>query len=100
MPPPKASKPWWPSRTVRDNPDDPSDLSGRPASPPKSYEEHLLNEAGGDDKGLVKPDPHGDSAPQFRAISPPDDDAPQPRQRPFTNIYGTRHHNQPEDDTL
>jgi hypothetical protein len=70
MPIPKGSKPWWPDRTVRNNPDDPEDLSGYPVIRPGSEEEGLLNQAGGDDKGLEHPDPHGDSAPGFRWVRP------------------------------
>lgn len=72
MPVPKGEKPWWPDRIERDNPDDPNDLSGRPATPPNSYEESLMNQAGGDDKGLTKPDPNGDSEPSFRSYEPSD----------------------------
>jgi adenylate kinase family enzyme len=57
---PKAAKPWWPDRTVLDNPDDPEDLSGRAYLPTQSYEETLLNTAGGDDKGIMRPAPEPD----------------------------------------
>lgn len=91
MPVGKTPKPWWPDRTVRDNPDDPNDLSGRRAVSPNSYGESLMNDAGGDDKGLEKPDPRGDSEPKFRSLTPSDEEeAPSNRLR--TTMQGTKHH--------
>ena len=87
---PKAAKPWWPDRTVLENPGDPDDLSGRPFVLPQSEEEGVMNSAGGDDKGIVQPPPDAGIDPRFRVYEPDVVDEAANSDAGFTRISGQR----------